>query len=172
MSRFVIRSATVRDLDVLVLHRRKMWEDLGEREPEVLDVADSVYRRWLRQRLQTKRLIGFVAEDSGGHVAASGCVWLQPMQPRPGRSRGAVPYLLSMYTELAHRRRGLATRIARQAIAWCRDNGHSRLTLHAAPQGRGVYRNLGFERTWEMRVRIARPRTNPTRRGTSRRSPR
>lgn len=147
----------MRDLDVLVLHRRKMWEDLGEREPDALAAADSVYRRWLRQRLQTKRLIGFIAEDSAGRAAASGCVWLQPMQPRPGRSRVVVPYLLSVYTERPHRRRGLATRITRQAIAWCREHGHTRLTLHAAPEGRGVYRSLGFTRTWEMRVRIPPP---------------
>lgn len=174
MPRFPIRTATLRDLDVLVLHRRKMWEALGERDRDMLDTADSVYGRWARQRLRTKRLIAFVAEDSRGRVVASGCIWLQPAPPRPGRPMRAVPYLLSMYTEAAHRRSGLATRIAREAIAWCRDHGHTRMTLHAAPQGRGVYRTLGFERTWEMRVRILPParrrkRTNGARHGKPRR---
>jgi len=157
VTRFLIRTATLRDLDVLVLHRRKMWEALGESDRDVLDAADSVYRRWARQRMRSKRLVGLVAEDSRGLVVASGCIWIQPVQPRPGRPMAVVPYLLSMYTEPVHRRSGLATRIVRKAIAWCREHGHTRMTLHAAPQGRGVYRNLGFEKTWEMRVRISAP---------------
>ncbi len=154
MARFRIRAATLRDLDVLVLHRRHMWEDLGERGARALGSADSVYRRWARQRLRTRRLAGFIAEDAQGMPVASGCVWLRSAQPRPGRSLAPLPYLLSMYTEPEVRGRGLATRIVREAIRWCRREGHSRLILHASAQGRGLYRRLGFTRTWEMRLPI------------------
>lgn len=152
--RFRIRPATLRDLDVLVRHRRRMWEDMGERDRVELDAADTVYRRWARQRMKTKRLVGFILEDAKGRAVASGCIWLQPIQPHPGRTTTLRPYLLSMFTEPEYRDRGLATRIVREAVRWCKEHGYARLTLHASREGRGLYQRLGFARTWEMRIKI------------------
>ncbi len=155
---YKVRRATPRDLGVLVVHRRKMWEDIGGRSREALDAADPMYRRWYLRETRAGRYVAFVAEDRGGRVVASGCLWLQPGQPRPGNPRRVDPYLLSMYTEPGHRGKGLATRIVREAVRWCREHGFERMTLHASRMGRGVYRGLGFERTWEMRLRM-RPST-------------
>lgn len=131
-----------------------MWEDMGEREEEALDAADPVYRRWARQRMKTGRFLGWIAEDSKGRAVASGALWLQPVQPRPGRTHRQVPYLMSMYSEPEYRGRGLATDIVHEAIRWCQEHGYTRITLHASTHGRSVYRRFGFERTWEMRLRI------------------
>ena len=158
MSRFRIRLATLRDLDVLVHHRRRMWEEMGESDQVELDAADTVYRRWARQRMKTRRLIGFILEDAKGRAVASGCVWLRPMQPRPGRPMRPVPYLLSMFTEPDSRGRGLATRIVREALRWCKDHEYPRLTLHASARGRSLYRRLGFRNTWEMRIKLSPPK--------------
>ena len=159
MPRARIRKATERDLDVLVLHRRKMWEDLEFTDEDDLDAHDRTYRRWARQRMRTGRLVGFVAEVSG-HVVASGCVWLRPAQPFPGRTQTLFPYVLSMYTERGHRKKGLAARLVRETTRWSRTQGYGRLTLHAATKARPLYRRLGFQRSWEMRVRL-RPRRRP-----------
>ena len=165
MRGFRFRRATLRDADVLVVHRRRMWEDIGGRTRKALDAADPVYRRWLIRETKAGRYLGFVAENAEGRVVASGCLWLQPGQPRPGDPRCVDPYLLSMYTEPAYRGKGLATRIAREAVRWCREHGHGRMTLHASKAGRGVYRGVGFERTWEMRIRM-----KPSRKRTGRRA--
>ncbi len=154
MRGFRVRQATRRDTVVLVAHRRRMWEDIGGRTPEQLDAADPVYRRWYLKEAKAGRYVAFVAEDGEGRVVASGCLWLQPGQPRPGDASCVDPYLLSMYTEPDARGKGLATRIVREAIRWCRANGYGRMTLHASKMGRGVYRRLGYERTWEMRIRM------------------
>jgi len=37
------------------------------------------------------------------------------------------------------------------AIAWARAHGIARLVLHASPEGRPLYEQLGFEATNEMR---------------------
>ncbi len=166
MAGFRVRRARARDVDVLVLHRRRMWEDIGGRTPEQLDAADPVYRRWYLRESSAGRYLAFVAEDPRGRVVASGCLWLQPGQPRPGDASCVDPYLLSMYTEPAYRKKRLATRIVREAIRWCRENGHGRMTLHASKMGRGVYRRLGFERTWEMRFRMEPRRAGPKRKGS------
>jgi len=37
-------------------------------------------------------------------------------------------------------------------IAWCRENGFVSVELHASDEGRGLYEQLGFEATGEMRL--------------------
>ncbi len=151
-NRFLVRRATIRDVETLVHQRRRMWEDMGAKDPRALGQADKVYRRWAEKGLRNRTLLGWVAENKEGIVVGGGCVWLQPIQPRPGHSMGTQPYLLSMFTEPGFRGKGVASRIVRAAIEWTRKNGHHSLRLHASKKGRGVYRNLGFKRTWEMRL--------------------
>jgi GNAT superfamily N-acetyltransferase len=141
-----IRTATLRDLALLVRHRRGMFADLGV---ESTASDDRRYRAWARAHLKSGTLVGFIAGK-----ASSGCVWLQPVQPRPG-GKSHVPYLLSMYTEPEWRGRGLATRIVGAAMRWCRARGFARMSLHASTMGRRVYTKLGWKRTWEMKVDLA-----------------
>ena len=148
--KFKVRLATVGDLTTLVRHRRGMFLALGTAKEKDLDAHDSVYRRWARVRMRRGEFAGFIAEVNGKPVG-SGCIWLQERQPRPGLDRLAVPYLLSMFTEPQFRGIGIAKRIVKAAHAWCRKSGYKTITLHASKMGRGIYRKLGYERTWEMR---------------------
>lgn len=150
------RRATLDDLPTLVLHRRLMWRDMGTFPEEALDAADAPYRRWLRARLRSGSAVAWVVE-AGGAPVASAVVWVQPVQPRPTMPEGRIPYLLSVYVDPARRGKGLATRLAKAAIAWSEAEGHRKLSLHASAQGRSVYERLGFEPTTEMRLTL-RPR--------------
>ena len=147
------RRASLADLDTLVAHRRRMYRDMGGHSEAELDAADPVYRRWLRQRMNSGKARCWIV-DARDAAAASGCVWVKSVQPRPGWPSGAIPYLLSMYTEPEHRGKGHATRIVKAALKWSRDEGYPRLDLHASEFGRPIYAKLGFERTWEMRKRF------------------
>ena len=150
---FIVRKATLKDLQSLVHQRRAMWRVLGVREQGELDRADKVYAQWARSRMKSGALMGWVAENDG-KVLGGGCVWLQPVQPRPGYNLMIQPYLLSMYTEPGSRGLGVASGIVEKALEWCRSNGFLQLRLHASKMGRKVYLKHGFERTWEMRRRI------------------
>lgn len=165
MAPFRLRGATVRDLDLLVRHRRGMWEEIADFLRDELDAADAAYRRWARPRLRNGGLVGFVAETAAGVPAASACLWVMPSQPRPGWKGTRVPYLLSMFTEPEFRRRGLATRILRASIRWARDRGYDHVLLHASVFGEPLYREWGFERSAEMRLVL--PRRLPRSRGPS-----
>jgi GNAT superfamily N-acetyltransferase len=155
MSGFRVRRATLRGLDVLVHHRRRMFEDLPGRYSRTEHaVHDREYRRWVKRLLPKGEFVGWIAETRGGAPVAGGAVWLQERQPRPGEAAAKVPYLLSMYTEPEFRGRGLATRIVKEAMRWSKRGGHRFMTLHASKQGRRVYTRLRWERTWEMRVRL------------------
>lgn len=155
--RLSVRKATLRDTDVLVRQRRAMWVDLGVKNGTVHNEGDRNYRQWARTRLKSHQLVGWVVEDQLGRVAGGGCLWLQPVQPRPHRMAMVQPYLLSMYTEPHFRRLGVASMVVNEAIAWSRRNGFERLMLHASEMGRSVYRRLGFKRTWEMRLDLGIP---------------
>lgn len=157
-----LRRATTRDLDLLVRHRRGMWEDMAEHAPHVVASGDSAYRRWLAPRLASRRALGWVVESGARAPHASGILWLREVQPRPDAPQRFEPYLMSMFTERDARGRGHATRIVRAAAAFARREGYPRLRLHASSAGRPVYERLGFVRSWEMRLdltaRSARPR--------------
>ena len=157
--RVKIRRATLRDLDVLVHQRHGMWVDMGVGNNEQVERQDRVYRRWARSRLKTGALLGWVAEISGGTVVAGATMWLRPTVPRPGMKLLTQPYLLSMYTEPEWRGRGLATRIVDEAAEWVRKNGYRELLLHGSRMGRRIYLRRGFERTWEMRLELAKPKS-------------
>jgi len=154
--RFILRDAGARDVDLLVRHRREMWKDLGLRKKSVLDEADRVYGKWVKSGFKNRSLLGWIAETNEGVLAGSGCIWLRPAQPRPNLKVQIQPYLLSMYTEPSFRRKGVASRVVKEAIKWCGRNGYSRLALHASRYGRGLYRKYGFTRSWEMRLRLER----------------
>ncbi|MGQ0535659.1 MAG: GNAT family N-acetyltransferase [Methanobacteriota archaeon] len=149
-----LRRATLRDLDTLVAHRRRMWEDMGYRGRGYADDhagGDRVYRRWLATRMRSGKVVAWAVTDAG-RVVASGCLWLQEVQPRPGYDGPWQPYLLSMFTEPTHRGRGLATKIVRESMRWAKTRGFPKLSLHASKFGLPIYEKLGFKRTWEMKL--------------------
>ena len=154
-SKLTLRRATFRDLRTLVHQRRAMWKDLGIKGNALHQKGDQAYRQWAQARIRSGKLVGWVVETFGGRVAGGGCLWLQPVQPRPHRSAMFQPYLLSMYTEPKFRRRGVASLVVEAAIDWCKKNEYERLMLHASDMGRKVYTNFGFKRTWEMRLDLA-----------------
>ena len=132
-----------------------MWENMGVKGRKLLAKADPVYRRWASKRLKDGTLRGWLVENQDGMIAGGGCLWLQPIQPRPGHNQGVQPYLLSMYTVPAYRGKGVASRIVREAARWTKRNRYASLRLHASEIGRGVYQRQGFTRTWEMKLNMA-----------------
>lgn len=159
-----LRKATLDDLDLLVRHRRRMWEEILVTRPEDMAAADRAYRRWARARWKAHELVGWIVETESREPVASGCVWLMPSQPRPGWRGTVSPYLMSMYTERAHRGQGHATRITREAIRWSKARGYTVLLLHASRYGKPIYASEGFAEGNEMRLRLSEwPRTKKVR---------
>ena len=147
---YKIRAARARDIDVLVEHRRRMFEEMVHPTPEELEVLEESYRKWAPELMRRRLLHGYIVTTGTGEVAASGCVWLRDTQPSPGRPAGKVPYLLSVYTRPEFRREGLASMVVKEAMEWARRKGYHKIVLHASRAGRKVYSRLGWERTWEM----------------------
>lgn len=149
--RVKLRCVTRRDLDVLIHQRRGMWLDMGERNRTKLDEHDRAFRRWVLPRLRNGTVVGWLAETDGGDIVAGAIVWLRPAVSQPGVQQLVQPFLLSMYTELEWRRRGLASRLVKEAVKWAKRNGYTEIRLHASSMARRLYLRQDFKRMWEMK---------------------
>jgi len=148
-----------------------MWEAIDRLRKGELDAGERAYRRWARARLRSGRLMGFIVM-SGDQPVASGCVWLMRIHPRPHRPNTIAAYLLSMYTEPGHRRKGHGARIVRAAIRWAKSQGIEVMLLHASRFGERIYLREGFRRTTEMRLILAEwPRSSRKRKAVSAQHP-
>jgi GNAT superfamily N-acetyltransferase len=139
---FALRAAVPADLELLVRHRQRMWEDMGTIRPGADDPSKEAYRAWLRRHLGHD-LEGWIAVD-GNQVLGSGLLWSQEWHPRPAVPRGTIPYLVSVFVEPTARRQGVARAITQAAIDAARAAGHPRMALHASDEGRPLYESLGF----------------------------
>jgi GNAT superfamily N-acetyltransferase len=151
-----LRLATVDDVPALVNHRRRMFEDMAALKGEQLaqsglDAMDAAYAVLLRYEIPAGSTRVWVIAD-GGRVMASGALKFTDWLPRPDGSRRGLVYVHSVYTEPAYRQRGLARRILNAMLDYCRENGWPRISLHASELGRGLYEQLGFKPTNEMRL--------------------
>ncbi|MEO7457128.1 MAG: GNAT family N-acetyltransferase [Gemmatimonadaceae bacterium] len=160
-SEYVVREATLGDVDVLAHHRAAMFHDMGKL-PEVLVAAmadasslfiaramsDGEYHAWLASP----------AEDPGTIVAGAG-LQLRAAMPTIRMdhgsttiAHGAQGIIVNVYTEPAHRRHGVARLLMEHVIRHGRPKCPGGIVLHASDEGRPLYESLGFIPTNEMRL--------------------
>ena len=157
-AQFDLRLATLDDIPTLVEHRRGMFFDMealkgGTLNPIGLDAMDMTYASYLRAHLSDGRIQAWLV-TTGDQVAASGSILYTDWLPRPDGKQSVLAYVHSVYTKPVYRRLGLARQILNAMIDECRARGLPRLTLHASNEGRGLYEQLGFVPTNEMRLML------------------
>jgi ribosomal protein S18 acetylase RimI-like enzyme len=152
-----IRPAALGDLSLILRHRRRMFEDMGEGDPVALDAMEASSLKTIARGLEDGSWRGFVAEEGGDaerRVVASGAVLIsawpgQPQDPQPRRAT-----ILNVYTERDRRRRGIARKLMEHILEFCRSEGLAQVSLHASDDGRPLYEDLGFRPSNEMRLRL------------------
>jgi GNAT superfamily N-acetyltransferase len=151
--KYQIRPAVPADLEVILHHRRRMFEDMGSTDSDGLDamiknsipilkrgLSDGSYRAWL--------------VTAGEVVVAGGGIIFHESQPNPQDPKPQRAWVVNLFTEKEHRRQGLARLLMQTMLEWCRHRGMRFLYLHASDQGRPLYENLGFEANNEMRLTL------------------
>ncbi len=150
-SDYVIRRATVADAAVIGHHRAGMFRDMGWIADDEVDALRAASCTYLLAALADGTYSGWVVETQGDVVAGGGAM-IRCLMPRPGYPHGdEEAYVLNVYTEPKHRRRGLARRLMQEILAWYHARGITRIALHASDDGRPLYERLGFVQTNEMR---------------------
>lgn len=150
-----VRIATLRDVPVLARQRVGMFVDMGRRIPAAEWAA--IVRgtaAWLRRAMPAGEFVGFLVEVDGVPVSGGGLI-LRRMMPRPGSPRGFVEaYVLNVFTDGRHRRRGHARAVMEAIVRWCRAHRVGRLALHASRFGRPLYLSMGFRVLDELRLEL------------------
>jgi GNAT superfamily N-acetyltransferase len=149
---YQIRPATPQDLETVLYHRRRMFEDMGFTDQQSLAAMRASSTPLLRCGLHDGTYRGWLAEALGEGVVAGGGVAIVRFQSNPRDPRPQRAWVVNMFTEPDHRRRGLARRLMQTIIEWCRAEGMRSLYLHASHDGRPLYEIMGFQPTNEMRL--------------------
>jgi GNAT superfamily N-acetyltransferase len=139
------------DVEAIVHHRRAMFRDMGYADESTLEAMSARFRPWLRRKMEAGEYLAWFALAPDSSIASGLGLWLMDWPPHmvgAGERRGNI---LNVYTEPAHRRKGMARVLMQIALEWCKVNQVDVVILHASDEGRGLYESLGFEPTNEMR---------------------
>ncbi|HUN07236.1 MAG TPA: GNAT family N-acetyltransferase [Aggregatilineales bacterium] len=149
---YTLRPATVDDVETIVSHRRRMFEEMGGAYGERPEVASQAFRPWLIERLQNGRYLAWLMLDSELKPVASIGLWLLDWPPGPLDLSPYRGYIYTVYTQPEHRRQGLARRLLQACLDECQTRGIPIVLLHASDAGRPLYLEMGFQQTNEMRL--------------------
>ena len=150
--KITIRQATVADIEQIVTHRRRMFEDMGNKDVEALSRMEAAFRPWLIDHMRREVYRSWFACNAENKAVAGADVWLIDWPPGQFDISLYRGYILNVYTQPDYRRRGLARQLVQTCRDWCYDHDIKIVTLHASDEGRNVYEGLGFTPTNEMRT--------------------
>jgi len=151
-SDYAIRFAQLQDVNTIARHRAWMFRDMDSVNEEECQQLLEVSTPWLVSVIERGEYVGWLVEYEG-EVVAGGGILLMDLGPRPGWFRmGRGGHIVNIYTEAAHRRRGLARRLMEEILAWCAEQKLDQVTLAASDEGRPLYESLGFVATNDMRL--------------------
>lgn len=151
------RRATVDDSEVVAQHRARMFADMGTAPAQVESIARES-TQWFREALASGAYLGWlvVLRDVPTTIVAGAGMLLMNWPPTHRDVRTRRGYILNVYTEPEHRRRGLARLLTIEVLDEARRRDIGIVTLHASEQGRQLYESLGFQDTNEMRLEFGR----------------
>jgi len=153
MATYSVRRATLADTAMLVRHRVRMFEDMG-----VLTATDPLEARlavefaaWLAQQMPAGTYVAWVVDalDEDGHTAivSGGGATLIPWPPGPRYPGSQLAFVYNVYTEPAHRSRGLGRMVMDAVHAFCREAGIGSVALNASTYGQPLYESMGYRVT-------------------------
>ena len=145
------------DLELICRHREEMFRAANApgRSDDSLRTMTAGFREWLAPRLMDGRYFGLIAEDGGTAVAGIGLMLIDwpphPSHPQEDK-RG---YVLNVFVEPSHRKRGLADMLMKLGEAELARRGASFAILHATRVGRPLYERIGWAQTSEMSKQLS-----------------
>ena len=137
-----------------------MFHDMGTLPSGLIPEIEAATIAYLARALPEGEYRGWLASIPGdpSEIVGGAGVQLRRVLPFPrgqddsaGVAFGRQAIVLNVYTAPAYRRRGVARALIERVIAWGREERLDSLVLHAAPDGRALYQELGFVITNEMR---------------------
>jgi GNAT superfamily N-acetyltransferase len=153
MTTYTVRRATLADADALVHHRVRMFEDMGTLPAtgDGVEALRSAFRAWIADLMPKGTYIAWVVEagydDGRREIVSGGGATIIPWPPGPRYGGMRLAFVYNVYTEPAHRGRGLARRVMDAIHAFCRDEGIGSVALNASTFGQPLYESIGYHVT-------------------------
>jgi len=141
-STYRLRPATLDDVDALVHHRLAMFTEMGIAVDEA--TLAPAFREWLARLMPEGTYRAWLAETETGTVVAGAGMTIIPWPPGPRYLGDRLGFVYNVYTEPAHRGRGLARRAMEGMHTWCRSAGIASLALNASTAGEPLYTSMGY----------------------------
>jgi GNAT superfamily N-acetyltransferase len=139
---YSIRPATLDDADALVRHRIGMFTDMGV--PLDAPLLEREFRAWLGEMMPNGTYRAWVVEAEARAIVAGGGMTILPWPPGPRYMGSRLAFVYNVYTEPAHRRRGLARLLMDAMHAWGRAHGIASMALNASRDGQPLYEAMGY----------------------------
>jgi len=143
MPHYHLRPATLADAGALVRHREAMFTEMGSPAADVA-AAGPMFRSWLSEAMPNGVYRAWVVDAAAGEIVAGGGMTVLPWPPGPQHPGGHVAFVYNVYTEPAHRGRGLARQVMGAVEEWCRSAGIQSVALNASVFGRPLYESMGY----------------------------
>ena len=152
MPTYAARPLTSDDARIVARQRALMFIEMHEVPADDAEALEAATAEQIAPLIVSGEYFGWLMDADGAPVAGVG-VFLHRLLPRSGElGLRQEAYIVNVWTDPAHRRRGLCRALMQEVIAWCRAHQVTRLTLHASAAGRPLYEGLGFAPTNEMRL--------------------
>jgi GNAT superfamily N-acetyltransferase len=151
---YTIRQARPEEAHIIVEQRKGMFLGMGFPDDDQMTKMARDFRPWLEAKMARNEYLGWFAETEDGAIVAGSGLWLIEWPPHLIGLATHRGYILNVYTEAGHQRRGLAGKLTQAAVDWCREHGIDFVFLNSSKQGRAVYERLGFVQGSEMRIRF------------------
>jgi ribosomal protein S18 acetylase RimI-like enzyme len=150
------RPVRLDDLELICRHREEMFRasNAPGRSDEILRAMTASFRVWIEPRLRDGSYFGYIAEQDGAAVAGIGLMIIDwpPHPSHPNEDKRG--YVLNVFVEPTHRRRGLAKMLMGLGEAEIARRGASFAILHATRMGRLLYEQTGWTQTAEMSKQV------------------
>ena len=148
---YFLRPVTPGDENTIAFQRASMFRDMALISNEEAEELARASEAWISRLLQSGEYLGwFVLWEN--NIVAGGGIQLREMGPVPGCFRvGRWGHIANVYTDPAHRRRGVARLLMNTILDWADLNSVDHLTLAASEDGRRLYESLGFISTADMK---------------------
>ena len=134
--------ASLDDVEVLIHHRIAMFTDMGRTVNAERLAAE--FQRWLLVHMPSGTYRAWLAEADDGTIAGGGGATIIAWPPGPEYMGDTLAFVYNVYTEPAHRRRGLARQLMETLHEWCRANGVTSIALNASRDGQPLYEAMGY----------------------------
>jgi GNAT superfamily N-acetyltransferase len=139
--------------DHLAQDYRNMWEyDPGEERDRA--ESDTIFNRFLKDRKDVVAVAAYRPEANGSEKWVGSAIGYKQRRDQPlGKLNQAA--IATVFVDEAERLKGAATAMVTELKNAFHQKGYAGIQLYASPEGKEVYKRLGFTDGDEMRYKLA-----------------